>query len=183
MAIPSAPPGGRPWPNCVAALDPGERLLVWSMRQWLAGWAAPAQPAWQEVWNEFAGRFGGREGRLALAAFTALLGRLRTSARRPLRDRCADCPSLGAEEISVLRLVAACQRRQQPLAQGIALWLAPADETADIVAAATRLAAVLTRHELLLPDRAWAPVPTAAPLRPRVAPGGLPGLAGRDVAG
>lgn len=183
MAIRSAPPGGRPWPDCVTALDLGERLMVWSMRQWRLGWAAPASPAWQEVWNEFAVRFGGREGRMALAAFTALLGRLRTNARRPLRDRCVDCPTLGVEEISVLRLVAACQRRQQPLAQGIAQWLAPLDETADMVAAATRLAAVLTRHDLLLPERGRAPILEAEPLRLRFAAGDVPGPPGRDVAG
>lgn len=144
---------GARWPTSMSELVPSEQLIVWAFRRWVLGLLENRSEHWSFVWNEFARQFGSREGKEALSGFAALLKGLQCYARRTVHHHQPCCPLLGADEVSVVCFVAACQSNQLPLARALAEWLVEPDGVGELLAAGTRLARVMRRHALKLPER------------------------------
>lgn len=144
-----------PWPTSTRELTVGEHLLVWSFRRWVLGLRANDGGHWSLVWNEFARQFGPRDGRAALSAFARLIHTLLCRARRTLRHHQPCCPCLGADEVRIVALVAACQNGGP--ARALAEELAAPSATGDLLDAGGRLARIMARRNLALPARAMPP--------------------------
>ena len=137
-------------PTSVTRLMPAERFLIQAVRRWVLGWRENESRHWAVVWDDFTRQFGAANGQDALAGFAALVKELHCHARRVLRYHQPGCSCLGADELCVIRLVAACQHRQITLARSLAQWLAQPDGAGDLFAAALRLARVMHRNALIL---------------------------------
>jgi len=135
-------------------LDPSERLIVWSFRRWVLGLRENRGEHWSFVWNEFARQFGAPAGKEALSGFAALIKGLQCHARRMVHHHQPCCPCLGADEASVMCLVAACQSRQLARARALAEWLVEPDGVGELLQAGTRLAHIMRQHALIFPERA-----------------------------
>lgn len=140
-------------PDSTLELEEAEHLLVWALRRWLAGLQGNSAQQWSMVWNDFAKRFGAEDGRKGLAGLAALVKELQISARRTIHHLPPCCRFLGADELSVLGFVGACQRGDWALARAQAEWLVRADGIGGLLEAGVRLSAVLSAHSLHLPER------------------------------
>lgn len=153
MPVTFTSPNEAPWPTSTAELDPSERLIVWAFRRWLLGLPQNAGEHWSFVWNDFARQFGAQDGKEALSAFTGLIKGLQCYARRTIHHHQPCCPCLGADEVCLVSLVAACQNHQRQLARALAEWMVQSDGVGDLLEAGMRLARVMQRHSLNLPGR------------------------------
>ena len=158
-----------PWPTNLEALTPAEALVVRSFRRWVKGLHENTAAYWSTVWDEFAGRFGGAAGRAALTDFAMLVRAIQTGARRRISYHQPCCPCVGGDEAAVVGFIAACQRRNWPLARARAQWLVRDETIGEMISAGAALAAKLADHDEWFPDRLPpAPVPVDdEPPRPR----------------
>ncbi len=157
--MPFPKPGQRnqPWPTSMNELDPSERLVVWSFRRWVLGLKQNTAAHWDFVWNEFARQLGSQDGREALSGFACMVKALQCNARRRIHYHQPCCPGLGADEVSIVCFVAACQNGQLGLARALAQWLVKPDGSDEMITAATRLAEGMQSHGLVFPERCGAP--------------------------
>ncbi|MFQ5784533.1 MAG: hypothetical protein ACE5H8_06885 [Alphaproteobacteria bacterium] len=137
----------------MAELDPAERLIVWAFRRWVLGLLENKGGYWSCVWNEFARQFGARDGKEALSSFATLIKGLQCYARRTIHHHHPCCPCLGADEVSLICFVAACQNRRPQLARSLAEWMVHPDGAGELLEAGIRLAQAMRRHALNLPER------------------------------
>ncbi len=142
-----------PWPTSTAELDPSERLIVWTFRRWVTGLRRNDGSHWSLVWSEFAHRFGAIDGKEALAHFAGLVMGLQSYARRTIHHHQPCCPCLGADEVSLICLIAACQNRQPSLARGLAEWMVQPDGIGELLQSSVRLAQIMGQHGLTFPER------------------------------
>ena len=141
------------WPTLTAELHPGENLLVWSYRSWATAVRPGGEQRWRLLHYEYRRQFGASDSETALDRFTVLMRQLGGHARAPLQYHVPCCPCLGAQEVSVMSLVAACQARQWSLARRIACCLVVADGIGASVAAASAVADLMRRYLPALPLR------------------------------
>lgn len=142
-----------PWPSQIAELTPAEALIVRSFRRWVKGLHENTAAQWSAVWDEFASRFGGRPGRDALTDFAMLVRAIQTGARRRISYHQPCCPCVGGDEAAIVGFVAACQRRDWPLARARAQWLVRDETVGEMISAGNALGAKLAGHGVLFPDR------------------------------
>ena len=145
-----APP---PQPDSLAALTAGERLLVLGLRRWITGWQRQEPCHWSLVWNDFARTLGAAPARRALAGLNGLVGELATSVRRPYRTAPCCCALLCPDEVTVLCLIAACQKADSACSARLAEWLVQPSGATRLVTAAREIAAALEGAGCRLPDR------------------------------
>ncbi len=150
----------------MAELDPSERMIVRAFRRWVLGLQQNDGGHWTLVWNDFARQFGASDGKQALSAFASLVKGLQCYARRAIRHHRPCCACLGADEVSLLCLVAACQHGRPGLARGLAEWLVRPEGAGELLQAGTRLAQVMRRHALNLPRRTANETSAREALRP-----------------
>ena len=148
------PPNMAPRPTSMDDLDAAERLIVWSFRRWVIGLRENRAEHWSFVWNEFTRQFGAGAGKEALSGFAALMKGVQCYARRTLHYHQPCCPCLGDDEVSVMRLVAACQSQQLLRARSIAEWLVAPEAVGELLQGGTQLAHIMRKHALILPQRA-----------------------------
>ena len=96
---------------------------------------------WSQVWNEFARQFGAKDGKEALSGFAGMVKGLQCHARRAVRHHRPCCPCL-------------------------AEWLVQPEGAGELLQSGSRLAQVMRRHALHLPERAAAEPPDRATRRP-----------------
>jgi hypothetical protein len=120
-------------------LADGERFLVGSLRRWALGLTDNNGEHWRFVWHDFQNRMGARDGKSALASFAGMVAALQVHARRPLRHHHPCCPCVGADELRIVVLVAACQRRDMELAERLAAWMIEAHGTCRVLRGGWRL--------------------------------------------
>ena len=142
-----------PWPSSTAELAPSEQFVVWSFRRWVLGLKQNTGDHWNFVWNEFARQLGSQDGRDALSGFAGLIKTIQCHARRRICYHQPCCGSLGADEVSLVCFVAACQSGQRRLARSLAEWLVTGEGIGDMLEAGFRLAEGMRRHGLILPER------------------------------
>lgn len=144
---------GTPWPTSMAELAPAERFVVWCFRRWVLGLRENNSGHWSLVWNEFARQLGACDGKAALSDFANLVRGLQCYARRTIHHHQPCCPCLGADEARIISLVAACQNGRTHLARALVEWMVEPDGAGELFEAAIRLAQVMRRHALNLPER------------------------------
>ena len=159
MSLSQAGQNELPWPTSTGELEPAEQFIVWSFRRWILGLKQNTGDHWNLVWDEFARQLGPMDARNALSGFAGLVKAMQCNARRRICYHQPCCPYLGADEVSVVCFVSACQNRQHRLAQSLAEWLVKADGTGDMLESGCRLAEGMRRHGLLLPERCGGTTP------------------------
>lgn len=142
-----------PWPTSMAELAPAERFIVWCFRRWVLGLRENNGEHWSFVWNEFARQFGAKDGKEALSGFAGLIKGLQCYARRAIQHHQPCCPCLGADEVSLICFVAACQNRQPHLALSLAEGMVQPEGAGELLEAGIRLAEVMRQYALNLPER------------------------------
>jgi len=141
------------WPMTTTDLADGERFLVGSLRRWALGLTDNNGEHWRFVWHDFQNRMGARDGKAALASFAGMVAALQVHARRPLRHHHPCCPCVGADELRIVVLVAACQRRDMELAERLAAWMIEAHGTRQVLETGDSLAMLMCRHAIEVPLR------------------------------
>lgn len=150
---------GVTWPTSFMALAPSERLIVWAFRRWVLGLRRNDGAQWTIVGKEFSRQFDRHDGTIALAGFARLIDGLQRRARRVMHIHQVCCPCLSADEVCLVALVAACQAPVPSAARARAEWLVRGDGVGDLLDAGTRLACLMLRHGLSLPQRSQAKIP------------------------
>lgn len=157
MSFPQPGQKDLPWPTSTSELDPAERLVVRSFRRWVLGLKQNTADHWDYVWEEFASQLGPQDGRDALSGFAGMVKALQCNARRRICYHQPCCPYLGADEVSIVCFVAACQNGELCLARSLVEWLIKSEGTEEIIEAGRRLAEGMHRHGLTFPERCGAP--------------------------
>jgi len=154
-------PDHRPEPGERAILDLGaeELFVVASLRAWVAPMMRPGtpHPDWREMFRLAGVASAGAVG------FELVMSVLGSTAQRVIEVRCCRCPSLGADEVRMLRLVAALQAGDTVAALDvIADWVPPGSIT-PALRGAERFAAMMSAAGHRLPPQE---MPMAAMRRP-----------------
>ena len=100
-----------------------EQLIVSGYRCWLSGYATGDIACWEVAWNVYAHSLGPDQARPAVTALATWVRALRRRTARPLDRLPFGCSRLCPDEVTGLRLVAACQRRSARLARAAAFDL------------------------------------------------------------
>jgi hypothetical protein len=150
-ATPCAEHMPRPGASDMMALGPAALLAVAAMRAWAAPLMRPDAP--HPDWRQLFGL--ARLAPQGLVGFEVLMTILGTHAQRLIDVHCCACPSLGEDERSMLRLVAAIQAGALTEAIGVlADWL-PAEAVGPALNGARAFAAGMVDAGLhLLPEPA-----------------------------
>lgn len=146
-----------PLPTSMSELTEPERLIAGALRHWVAGLGGASPHTRSLVWNEMSRRLGAAEGRIALAALSRIVSALQEHARRRIRVHKPCCAFLGADELGLVALVAACQHGRWPLARARAEWLVESDGVGALLDAGAALGGVLASRGQRLPERAPRP--------------------------
>ena len=115
------PAGGRARP--FDALMFPEQLIVSGYRCWMTGYTTGDIACWEVAWNVYAHSLGPEQARPAVTALATWVRTLRRRTARPLDRLPFGCSRLCPDEVTGLRLVAACQRRSGRLARAAAFEL------------------------------------------------------------
>lgn len=154
--------GTRLWPTETRELDAAERFIVRSFRRWILGLRQNDGGHWSLVWNEFSRHFGEADGKAALSGFARLVRGLQCHARRNIAYHQPCCRCLCADEICIVNMIAACQRRRLSHAHALAEWMVCSDGIGDLIDSASQVAYFMENHGLAFSDRSRpAPVPAA----------------------
>ena len=148
-----AVPEGRRPVRQMTELTEAEAFVLRCLRRWIVGLQQRDSRHWSVVWNDFAGAFGPDDARLLLAALTALVRGLCGHARRSIVHHRPCCSGVSPDEACLLALIGDCQRGDEFAAATRSAWLVVADGTADVIAAADDMGAILTAHGYRLPAR------------------------------
>jgi len=133
-------------PRPFDALTLPEQLIVSGYRCWLTGYATGDIACWEVAWNVYAHTIGPDKARPAVTALATWVRTLRRRTARPLDRFPFGCSRLCPDELTGLRLVAACQHRAGPLARAAAFELTAQQSSClidDVVSAADGLADAL----------------------------------------
>ena len=125
-----------------------EQLIVSGYRCWLTGYATGDIACWEIAWNVYAHTLGPDQARPVVTALATWVRTLRRRTARPLDRFPFGCSRLCDDEVSSLRLVAACQHRSRALARATAFELTAQQSSClidDVVSATDGLADALAR--------------------------------------
>lgn len=154
-------PDHRPAPGERALLDlgPEELFVVAALRAWVAPVMRPGtpHPDWREMFRLAGVASAGAVG------FDLLMSVVGGSAQRVIEVRCCRCPSLGADEVLMLRLVGALQNGDTLTALDVVSDWVPQGSVAPALRGAQRFAAMMSAAGHRLPPQA---MPLAAIQRP-----------------
>ena len=154
-------PDHRPVPGERALLDlgPEELFVVAALRAWVAPVMRPgmAHPDWREMFRLAGVSSAGAVG------FDLLMSVVGSAAQRIIEVRCCRCPSLGADEVAMLRLVNAMQNADTLSALDVISDWVPPGSVAPALRGAQRFAAMMSAAGHRLPAQA---IPMAAMQRP-----------------
>ncbi len=154
-------PDHRPAPGERATLDlgPEELFVVAALRAWVAPIMRPGtpHPDWREMF-----RLAGVAA-AGVVGFDLVMSVVGSAAQRIIEVRCCRCPSLGADEVAMLRLVAALQNGDTLSALDILSDWVPPGSVAPALRGAQRFAAMMSAAGHRLPPQA---MPMAAMRRP-----------------
>lgn len=141
-------------PTEMDQLDPLEADLVLCFRRWVLGLCKSDPRHWSVAWNDLAKLLGGKDARYAASGLNAMILEICGSARRHIRHHPPCCRYICGDELAVLSLVAACQRREVARARAVAGWLVLEDGVDGLFCAAMRVAGALAAQGCILPNRA-----------------------------
>ena len=134
-------------------LAESERLIIDIYRRWIAGMRSNDDRHWSVVWTELSGSLGMKSARAILAGLQSVIAGIGSSSRRPVQLHPPCCGFVCPDELLVLNLVGACQRRNYALARSTAEWMVSCDGRASLLEGGRRIADALTERDILLPER------------------------------
>lgn len=134
-------------------LESSERLLLSLLRRWLEGATRGDYAEWQAAWNEAASALGPDAARSVLAAMERTIRRVALHADGRVTYHKPCCRCVGADEMTLLQLVARAQRRIGPRAELLAALLVAPAGVAPVAEAAARLGEALLSCGHALPLR------------------------------
>jgi len=141
---PGAAPVGR-----VLDLTPLELQVAIYLRLWCSGPRGQA-----EVWQDLVARLGSPEAAGALKAFEDFVRAVLVAARRPLSRHAVDCPCLGGDEATIVRVVVLAAAGEPEEAGLLLSWLVAPSAVARASALAEDLGLRLVAGSL--PPRSYA---------------------------
>ncbi len=159
-------------------LSAPEQLLICTYRRWIVGMRTNNEAQWNLAWSDLAECMGSRTTQSILSGLQSIILGIGTYARRPARLHPPCCGFVGADEISFITLIGACQRREHKLSRRIAEWMVTRNGTANMLEGAGRIANALAEREIYLPDRPHRGEVEIRPLRPE---GGRPDNLGASL--
>jgi hypothetical protein len=151
-------------------LETSERLLLSLLRRWLEGATRGEYAEWQAAWNEAAAALGPEAARSVLAAMERTIRRVALHADGRVTYHKPCCRCVGADEMTLLQLVARAQRRIGPRPELLAALLVAPAGVVSVSEAAARLGEALLSCGHSLPlrelelrqgDRPEAPAPAS----------------------
>lgn len=134
-------------------LEASERLLLSLLRRWLEGATRGDYAEWQAAWNEAASALGPESARNVLAAMERTIRRVALHADGRVTYHKPCCRCVGADEMTLLQLVARAQRRIGPRPELLAALLVAPAGVAPVAEAASRLGEALLTCGQALPLR------------------------------
>ena len=134
-------------------LTESERLIIDIYRRWIAGMRSNDDRHWSVVWMELSDAFGIKSARAILGGLQSVIAGIGSSSRRPVQLHPPCCGFVCPDELLVINLVGACQRRNYALARSTAEWMVSCDGRASLLEGGRRIADALTEREILLPER------------------------------
>ncbi|MDB5413602.1 MAG: hypothetical protein JWR10_1937 [Rubritepida sp.] len=139
-----------PGERAVLDLGPEELFVVGALRAWVAPVMRPGtpHPDWREIFRLASVSSAGAVG------FDLLMSVVGSAAQRIIEVRCCRCPSLGADEVAMLRLVSALQNQDTLTALDVLSdWVGPGS-VAPALRGAQRFAAMTAEAGHRLPRQA-----------------------------
>jgi len=148
-----------PGERAILGLGPEELFVVAALRAWVAPVMRPGtpHPDWREMFRLAGVASAGAVG------FELMMSVVGSAAQRIIEVRCCRCPSLGADEVAMLRLVAALQNDDTLSALDVISDWVPSGSVAPALRGAQRFAATMAAAGHRLPPQA---IPMAAMQRP-----------------
>ena len=134
-------------------LAESERLIIDIYRRWIAGMRSNDDRHWSVVWTELSGSLGMKSARAILGGLQSVIAGIGSSSRRPVQLHPPCCGFVCLDELLVINLVGACQRRNYALARSTAEWMVSCNGRASLLEGGRRIADALTEREILLPER------------------------------
>lgn len=134
-------------------LESSERLLLSLLRRWLEGATQGDYAEWQAAWNEAAAVLGPDAARDVLAAMERTIRRVALHADGRVTYHKPCCRCVGADEMTLLQLVARAQRRIGPRPELLAALLVAPAGVGPVAEAAMRLGEALLTCGQALPLR------------------------------
>lgn len=130
-----------------------ERLIIWSYRRWVLGLQTHEESYWERVWRELSCVLGEDRTRTVLSGLQKIIASIGHHARRPVRLHPPCCGYICADELSVVFLIAACQRRDYSVARRVAEWLVSDRGVSDLLEGAGRISSSFREAGQHFPDR------------------------------
>ena len=130
-----------------------ERTLIRSYRRWIAGMRMNDERYWNVVWMELSSFLGDQSARSILGGLLGLIAAIGSYSRRPVRLHPPCCGYVCAEELLILSLIGACQRKNYSLSRRRAEWLVSANGIAILLEGGQQIASALKMIEIKLPNR------------------------------
>lgn len=143
--------------NKMERLTHSERLLIRAYRNWVTGMRLSDDYLWKQAWAELAHELGDSCARGILSGMQSLIMGIGTHARRPVRLHPPCCSCVCPDEIAILTIIGACQRREHARSRIAAEWIVNCAGITRLIEGAVRIATALNQREVFLPDRNESP--------------------------
>ena len=140
-------------PTQMQELSEVEKTLIRSYRRWIAGMRMNDERYWSVVWTELSSFLDDQSARLILGGLLSLIAAIGNFSRRPVRLHPPCCGYVCEDELLILSLIGACQRRNHSLSRRRAEWLVSANGIAILLEGGQRIASALKMKEIELPNR------------------------------
>lgn len=140
-------------PTQMQELSEVEKTLIRSYRRWIAGMRMNDERYWSVVWTELSSFLDDQSARSILGGLLSQIAAIGSFSRRPVRLHPPCCGYVCVDELLILSLISACQRRNYSLARRRAEWLVSANGIAILLEGGQRIASALKTKEIELPNR------------------------------
>ena len=134
-----------------------ERLLIRAYRNWVTGMRLSDDYLWKQAWAELENELGESCAKGILGGMQSLIMGIGTHARRPVRLHPPCCSCVCPDEIAILTIIGACQRREHARSRIAAEWIVNCAGITRLIEGAVRIAIALNQKEVYLPNRNKSP--------------------------
>jgi hypothetical protein len=134
-----------------ASLDRrAERLVVYGMRGWMAGYDTGDVACWEAVWNDYCRELGPTHAKSVVSELAGWIRVMRAEACRSIACYPRPCRFMCRDECLALRLVSGCQMGRRPVACESACQLVACSRVDGLIEATECYAGELARAGLEL---------------------------------
>jgi len=134
-------------------LTVAEQLLIRTFRRWVTGMRLNNEYLWNQAWTELSESFGEDCTKAILSGLQSVILGIGTYARKPMRLHPPCCSGVSEDEIAILAIIGACQRREHIRSRIVGEWIVSCEGLPSLLEGAARIAAALNQKNVQLPDR------------------------------